>query len=43
MEQKMSEALEITPFKLVKGRSGDDFIAANVDVDAWLKRQPGIA
>jgi hypothetical protein len=37
----MTEAMEITTFKLVKGRSGDDFIAANADIDAWLKRQPG--
>lgn len=37
----MSEALEITTFKLVKGCTGDDFIAANADIDAWLKRRPG--
>lgn len=37
----MTEAMEITTFKLVKGSSGDDFIAANADIDAWLKRQPG--
>lgn len=37
----MKEALEITTFKLVKGYSAEDFVAANVDVDAWLKRQPG--
>jgi hypothetical protein len=36
-----TEAIEITTFKLVKGYSGDDFIAANVDIDKWLERQPG--
>jgi hypothetical protein len=36
----MSEAIEITTFKL-KGGSCADFIAANADVDAWLRRQPG--
>lgn len=37
----MTEAIEITTFKLVKGHSSDDFIAANADIDVWLKRQPG--
>ena len=36
----MKEAIEITTFKLA-GHSCADFIAANADVDAWLKRQPG--
>ncbi|MGB7196595.1 MAG: hypothetical protein WBD81_24335 [Collimonas pratensis] len=36
----MKEAIEITTFKLA-GYSCADFIAANADVDAWLKRQPG--
>jgi hypothetical protein len=36
-----AEAVEITTFKLVKGYSGDDFIAANGAIDDWLKRQPG--
>jgi hypothetical protein len=38
---KMSTALEITTFKLVKGLGVNDFIAANADIDAWLKRQAG--
>jgi hypothetical protein len=37
----MTEAMEITTFKLVKKYSGDDFIAANIDIDEWLTRQPG--
>lgn len=37
----MSEAMEITTFQLVKGKTIKDFIAANFDVDAWLKKQPG--
>jgi hypothetical protein len=36
----MPEALEITTFKL-KGCSYVDFIAANADIDAWLRRQSG--
>ena len=37
----MTEAMEITTFHLSKGVSMKDFIAANADVDAWLKQQPG--
>lgn len=37
----MTEAIEITTFKLAKGCSCDDFIAGNRDVDSWLKQQPG--
>ncbi|AMO93082.1 hypothetical protein CFter6_0351 [Collimonas fungivorans] len=37
----MPSALEITTFKLVKGLGIKDFIAANTDIDAWLKRQEG--
>jgi hypothetical protein len=37
----MTEAIKITTFKLAKGHSSDDFIAANADIDVWLKRQPG--
>jgi len=37
----MIEAVEITTFKLVRGCSGDKFIAANAEIDAWLKRQSG--
>ena len=36
----MTEAIEITTFKL-DGQSCKAFIAANPDVDEWLKRQPG--
>lgn len=35
------DAVEITTFHLVQGLSIQDFIRANQDVDAWLKRQPG--
>jgi hypothetical protein len=37
----MSEAMEITTFRLVKGMTIKDFITANADVDAWLLKQPG--
>ena len=37
----MPEAIEITTFKLVAGRTTADFVAANVDINEWLKRQPG--
>ena len=37
----MTEAIEITKFKLVRGCSRTDFIAANAGVDEWLKRQSG--
>ena len=33
--------LEVTTFKLTKGKPYKDFIQANADVDAWLKKQPG--
>lgn len=35
------EAIEVTTFKLNRGLTVEDFIAANADVDAWLLRQPG--
>jgi hypothetical protein len=41
LASRIDEAIEITTFKLVKGCSGDDFIAANDDIDEWLRRQPG--
>ena len=31
----------MTTFKLEKGKTYQDFIAANTDVDAWLKKQRG--
>jgi hypothetical protein len=37
----MTEAVEITTFRLAPGRSVDEFIVANTDINAWLKRQPG--
>lgn len=37
----MHEAMEITTFQLAKGITIKDFIAANADVDVWLKQQPG--
>lgn len=37
----MKQAIEITTFKLVRGKTFDDFVAANVDVDAWLLKQDG--
>ncbi|HEY5746203.1 MAG TPA: hypothetical protein VIU12_09025 [Chryseolinea sp.] len=39
-KKKEKEAIEITTFKL-RGHSCEAFIAANEEVDAWLKRQPG--
>jgi hypothetical protein len=36
-----SEAIEIVTFRLARGISFADFVAANREVDAWLKRQPG--
>jgi hypothetical protein len=37
----MAEAMEITTFKLSKGVTMKDFIAANAVVDAWLKKRHG--
>ena len=37
----MPEALEITTFRLVAGLTADDFVAANADIDAYLRRQRG--
>ena len=36
----MAEAIEVTTFKL-NGHSCKEFVAANADIDAWLRRQPG--
>jgi hypothetical protein len=35
------EAIEVTTFRLSRGLTIADFVAANADVDAWLVRQPG--
>ena len=37
----MQPAIEITTFKLAKGLRMVDFIAANADVDPWLRGQRG--
>lgn len=37
----MSEALEITTFRLVSGLTGADFVNANEDINDYLQRQPG--
>lgn len=37
----MREAMEITTFRLSKGITMKKFVAANTDVDVWLKEQPG--
>ncbi|WP_394787095.1 hypothetical protein [Rhodoferax sp.] len=36
----MAHAIEITTFRL-NGCSCAEFIAANADIDHWLRRQPG--
>lgn len=38
---KATEALEITTFALVGQHTVADFVAANADIDEWLRRQPG--
>ena len=35
------EAVETTTFRLARGVTMKQFIEANADVDAWLRRQPG--
>ncbi len=37
----MTEVLEVTTFTLVAGLTGADFVAANKDIDEYLKRRPG--
>ncbi len=37
----MSEALEITTFRLVSGLTGSDFVSANQDINDYLRCQPG--
>lgn len=37
----MSEALEITKFRLVSGLTGTDFVNANEDINDYLRQQPG--
>jgi hypothetical protein len=40
MKEKQKQAVEVTTFKL-NGYSCRQFIGANAEVDAFLKRQPG--
>ncbi|MFF2189393.1 hypothetical protein [Streptomyces sp. NPDC058155] len=37
----MAETLEITTLRPAPGRTAADFVEANADIDAYLKRQPG--
>ncbi|MFF7553737.1 hypothetical protein ACFZA9_12740 [Streptomyces olivaceus] len=37
----MGETLEITTLRPAPGLTADDFVTANADIDAYLKRQPG--
>ena len=37
----MAETLEITTLRPAPGHTADDFVKANADIDAYLKRQPG--
>lgn len=37
----MSEALEMTTFRLAPGLTGAEFIKANDDINNYLRRQPG--
>jgi hypothetical protein len=39
-KKSINQGIEITTFKL-RGHSIEEFIAANADIDAWLKLQPG--
>ena len=39
--EKTTGGLEMTTFKLEKGKTYRDFVSANVDVDNWLRLQPG--
>ncbi|MBZ6284850.1 hypothetical protein [Streptomyces olivaceus] len=37
----MAETLEITTLRPAPGLTAADFVQANADIDAYLKRQPG--
>ncbi|MEV5697010.1 hypothetical protein AB0L55_05905 [Streptomyces anthocyanicus] len=39
----MAETLEITTLRPAPGLTADDFVKANADIDAYLKRQPGFS
>jgi len=38
---RMTEAIEITTFKLAKGVTVEEFVADNADINEWLNLQPG--
>ena len=40
-EPPVPEILEITTLRPAPGLTPDDFVAANADIDAYLRRQPG--
>ena len=40
-KHQINEAIEITTFKLANGLTAKEFVAANVDINEWLKLQPG--
>ncbi|MDX3377172.1 hypothetical protein PV390_22515 [Streptomyces sp. ME02-6991-2A] len=37
----MTETLEVTTLRPAPGCTADDFIKANADIDAYLRRRPG--
>ena len=37
----MPEILEVTSLRPAPGRTPEDFVAANADINEYLKRQPG--
>jgi hypothetical protein len=37
----MTEILEVTTLRLAPGLTPEDFVAANADINEYLKRQPG--
>jgi hypothetical protein len=37
----MTEALEVTILRPARGGDASDFVAANSDIDGYLRRQPG--
>jgi hypothetical protein len=41
LDIKQPGGLEMTTFQLEKGKTYQDFIDANADVDRWLKKQQG--
>ncbi|MFJ3701498.1 MULTISPECIES: hypothetical protein [Streptomyces] len=37
----MAETLEITTLRPAAGRTAEDFVEANADIDTYLRRRPG--